>query len=269
MRQFLILLSLICLTATISACGPKVIKSGSTKRRIEVPAGQVETKRVPADLRVPETQKPYQINGKTYYPIPSSHGYSETGTASWYGSKFHGRKTSSGEFYNMYSWTAAHKTLPMGTYLLVKNLENGKEAIVRVNDRGPFVKGRVIDLSYNVARKLWMIKNGTAQVEITALAETAKHRQGNTITELFLPHQNFESGNFFVQIGAFGNQANADRLKKKMTDWGKNTVIQEHARGEKITYRVRVRAGKTLTDARRMERVLSEAGFPEAFVVAE
>lgn len=263
-RQLVVSLLLICVAATITACGPKVIKSTPFKKRVTVPPIQ-EQKKVQV---VPSTQMPYRINGKTYYPIPSSDGYSEKGTASWYGSKFHGRKTSSGETYNMYDWTAAHKTLPMGTYLLVKNLDNGREVTVRVNDRGPFSKNRIVDLSYNAARKLWMIKRGTARVQITALGEAVKYKQANKTTKRFLPHKDFQSGNFYVQIGSFENRTNADRLKKKMIKWGKKTVIQKYEMNEKPIFRVQVQAGKTLTDAMRMERVLAEAGYPEGFVVA-
>ena len=119
----------------------------------------------------PRTQKPYVIDGKRYYPIPSAEGYSEKGIASWYGGKFHGKKTSNGETYNKYSMTAAHKTLPMNTMLLVKNLENGKKTVVRINDRGPFVRGRIVDLSYKAAKTLGIVKNGTARVQAIALGE--------------------------------------------------------------------------------------------------
>ena len=113
--------------------------------------------------------KSYVVHGKTYYPKQSSRGHVERGIASWYGTKFHGRKTSSGERYDMYQMTAAHKTLPLPTYALVKNLENGRSAIVRVNDRGPFVSGRIIDLSYAAARKLGVDKQGVARVEVLSI----------------------------------------------------------------------------------------------------
>ena len=120
--------------------------------------------------KMPATQRPYVINGTTYYPIPSAHGYVERGLASWYGHPFHGRKTANGETYDMYGNTAAHKTLPMDTILSVKNLENGRSTVVRINDRGPFVDERIIDLSHTKARELGIINHGTARVEIVALA---------------------------------------------------------------------------------------------------
>lgn len=104
--------------------------------------------------KLPATQVPYIINSKRYYPIPNAHGYREKGIASWYGSDFHGRRTSNGEIYDMYGMTAAHKTLPMDTILMVRNLHNKKKVVVRVNDRGPFIRGRIIDLSFTAAKKL-------------------------------------------------------------------------------------------------------------------
>lgn len=112
---------------------------------------------------------PYTVLGKTYRVMKSSKGYKEKGGASWYGTKFHGRLTSNGERYNMYAMTAAHKSLPIPTYVKVKNLENGREIIVRVNDRGPFHEGRIIDLSYAAATKIGMLKKGTARVEVEAI----------------------------------------------------------------------------------------------------
>lgn len=113
--------------------------------------------------------KPYTVAGTTYYPLESAKGFTETGVASWYGGKFHGRKTASGEKYNQNKMTAAHKTLPFGTKVRVKNLENGKTAVVRINDRGPFKKGRVIDLSKAAAKKLDITKTGTAKVRIKVM----------------------------------------------------------------------------------------------------
>lgn len=110
--------------------------------------------------------KPYTVAGNTYYPIKSAKGFSETGVASWYGKKFHGRKTASGERYNQNKMTAAHKTLPFGTRVRVKNRDNGKNVVVVINDRGPFAKGRIIDVSRAAAKKLGMLGAGTAKVSI-------------------------------------------------------------------------------------------------------
>lgn len=244
-------------------CSNLTVLTADSKTRIKAPP-----KRTPPYSRVPATQRPYKINGKKYYPIPSSHGFIQEGIASWYGKKFHGRKTSNGEVYDMYGETAAHKTLPMHTRLLVENLENGKEVIVRINDRGPFVKGRIIDLSLTSAKKLDFIKKGTARVRITALGEALVFKKGEESFERFAPHEDFSAGEFYVQIGSFTDKKNADNLKNKMLSWGKKTVIKTFEEEGKKFYRVQVRAGKNLRYANRMERALGASGFPGAFVVA-
>ena len=168
----------------------------------------------------------------------------------------------------MYDMTAAHKTLPMNTHVSVKNLENGKEIVTRINDRGPFMKGRIIDLSYEGAKQLDIIENGTARVQVTALGEAVTVTRNNKQVEQFLPHQDFQRGDFYVQIGSFTNQSNAIRLKDRVTGWGKEVEITTFDRGDALFYRVQVKAGTHLANANRMERVLTEAGFPDAFVVA-
>ena len=154
-----------------------------------------------AQIRKTGTQRPYVINNRKYYPLPSSEGFVEQGIASWYGKDFHGRATSNGETYNMYDITAAHKLLPMHTMLLVQNLDNGRQTIVRVNDRGPFVQGRIIDLSYGSAKKVGLVNAGTARVKITALGEVSKKQNRGRYT--FKKHVNLQTGEYFVQIGAF------------------------------------------------------------------
>jgi rare lipoprotein A len=111
----------------------------------------------------------YKVKGKRYFTKKTSSGHVERGLASWYGKQFHGRRTSSGERYNMYEMTAAHKTLPLPSYVRVTNMENGRTAVVKVNDRGPFHGGRVIDLSYSAAKKLGVVQKGTAMVEVAAI----------------------------------------------------------------------------------------------------
>lgn len=118
----------------------------------------------------PPSLRKYEVGGKTYYPQKSATGYSQKGQASWYGRKFHGHLTANGEVYNMFAMTAAHKTLPLPSYVKVRNLANGREIIVRVNDRGPFHDNRIIDLSYSAAYKLGMLGQGTANVQVEAIS---------------------------------------------------------------------------------------------------
>lgn len=261
-KIFLPVLLLLC-SATFSGCATKAPTSAPPSRATPPPRPAAKATTIPA------TQRPYQIEGKTYYPLPSAEGYIETGIASWYGNPFHGRKTSNGETYNMYDWTAAHKTLPMNTRLLVENLGNGRSTTVRINDRGPFVGTRIIDLSYNVARDLGIMKEGTGQVRIIALgeAETVQLADNKTAAR-FLPHEDFQKGDFYVQIGAFTVRENADRLKDKMNKGGRETETVRYDRGDQVFYRVQIKAGTTLTAAKQMEQTMAGSGFPGAFVVA-
>ena len=246
-----------------TSCGKPRITRRPAKRPESPPSRILFYQPVP-----PATQRPYKINGRTYYPLPYSHGFSQEGIASWYGRKFHGRKQSNGEIYDKYVLTAANNTLPMIRYVLLKNLEKGYQPMVRINDRGPFVSGRIIDLTLIGAKKLDMLKKGTAKVRITAMGEAASYREGGKIVKKFLPHKDFQTGEFYVQIGSFTNRANAKRLKDTMYDQDHKTVVRMYDRGDKIFYRVRVEAGNSLADAERMKRVLNRAGFEGSFVVA-
>jgi rare lipoprotein A len=156
--------------------GAGALLSGCASR-VEVPEGQrgavVNPSANPsanASARSQRGNPPfYNVLGKRYFVLPTSDGYHERGVASWYGPDFHKQMTSSGDRYDMYGMTAAHKTLPLPTWVEVTNLENGRRVVVKVNDRGPFVKGRIIDLSYSAAKALDMIRAGTARVEVRAL----------------------------------------------------------------------------------------------------
>ncbi len=209
------------------------------------------------------TQRPYKINNRTYYPIPSAYGFDQSGIASWYGGYFHGRRTSNGEVYNMHAMTAAHKTLPMNTVLLVRNLENNREIVVRVNDRGPFVQGRIIDLSYAAAQELDIVGNGTARVRIAALSDA----QRNESQWMDLAQQLY-SGDFFVQIGAFSNTTNAERLQNRFLQAGHQTIIQKYEENQNTYYRVHVYVGKSLQGAEQARTILEKRGYKNAFVVA-
>jgi len=209
----------------------------------------------------PGHPKPYKI-GKTWYkPLPHARGFDQRGKASWYGKKFHGRKTANGETYNMYAMTAAHKTLPFNTHVRVYNLENGKEIRVRINDRGPFVRGRIIDLSYKAAKKIRMVGSGTASVNIVALGVANKSSVYH--------HVNYYQGNFTIQVGAFTNRKNAERLRSKLNQSFKNAHIMTYNDGYSIYYRVRVGKCSTLDQAVKYEETMIKRGFSDAFAVAQ
>ena len=216
--------------------------------------------------KVPATQRPYVIDNRRYSPLPSAVGYEEFGIASWYGADFHGRPTSNGETYNMYDISAAHKLLPMHTMLLVTNLDNGKETVVRVNDRGPFVQGRIIDLSYGAAQKISLVASGTARVKITALGELNTSRENGRVR--FKKHADLRAGEYFVQIGAFTQKYNGTKLQEKFLDAGHKTVIKKVSIKGQTFYRVQVYVGRTLSNARRSEQALLGKGYKGAFILA-
>ncbi len=204
--------------------------------------------------------KPYRIGKNWYHPLPHAHGFSQRGLASWYGKDFHGRKTSNGEVYNMYALTAAHKTLPLGTWVRVRNLQTGRSLDVRINDRGPFVKGRIIDLSYTAASRLGVVGPGTAPVEIVALASPGGAQPATV---------DFTRGDFTFQVGAFKVRENAIRLRDKLARKYKHAHVQTYNTGVETFYRVRVGRCTSLDQAEQYERILIADGFSEVFIVAE
>ncbi len=165
----------------------------------------------------------YRVKGRIYRPLPSARGYVAEGLASWYGPGFHGRPTASGEPFDMYAATAAHRTLPLGTRVRITNLENGRSAVARINDRGPFVEGRIIDLSYGVARKLGMVEAGVARVRVEALDGVSDER-----------------GPLAWQVGAFRKAANAERLRARLDGRFGRAWIERFDRGDAVFLRVRV-----------------------------
>jgi rare lipoprotein A len=148
----------------------------------------------------------YVALGNAYTPLTERRAFSEEGLASWYGRRFHGRKTASGEPYDMYAMTAAHPTLPIPSYARVTSLSNGKSVVVRINDRGPFHSKRVIDLSYTAAHKLGYLKQGSARVRVESLDPATYDTQGEAIRE-----------GVYLQLGAFSNAANAQKLVDRLT----------------------------------------------------
>lgn len=212
----------------------------------------------------PGAPRAYKVHGNWYQPLTSAEDFTEKGRASWYGKKFHGRKTANGEVYNMYAMTAAHKTLPLGTTVKVRNLDNNREIVVRINDRGPFVRGRIIDLSYTGAKKLGVIGPGTAPVEVTALARTSGGKGEQALAPV-----DFSSGNFTIQVGAFQNLANAENLRDKLSKVYGSAHISKYDRGDVVFYRVRAGRYNTVEKAEKYENILISKGFTQAFAVGE
>lgn len=188
----------------------------------------------------------YRVDGRTYEVMKSSTGYKTRGVASWYGMKFHKQRTSSGEPYDMYVMTGAHKTLPLPTYVKVKNLENGRVAVVKINDRGPFHSDRILDLSYAAALKLGVFPKGTAKVEV----ETLMGPSGDA--------------HYYLQAGAYFAEGPAKKLKDKLIHLTSSPVFVEHYMQHYVV-RVGPFAQKYMADNLKIK--LSQNGVPGAFSV--
>ena len=211
---------------------------------------------------------PYEINGIRYYPLPDSQGFIHSGKASWYGKKFHGRPTASGEIYDMYQKTAAHKTLPLGTVVKVTNLSNKRSTIVRINDRGPFIKGREIDLSYMAAKEIGLVGPGLAEVKIVALAKEIGKPHGKGEGRPVVELTDFERGEFTIQVGAFQDKGNALNLVDRLKVIYEHVTVTRFAGAEGCAYyRVRVSRSQTLRQAGEIEKRLEDMGFNGAFIV--
>ena len=218
----------------------------------------------------------YVVFGKRYYPMKSSLGYVERGIASWYGSKFHGRNTSNGEVYDMYRMTAAHKTLPLPTFVEVTNLENGRQVVLRVNDRGPFHSNRIIDLSYAAASRIGMLGKGTALVEVRAIDPRAPQpRVAQTTPTRPQParppqrpttNQVARAPRIFLQAGAFNSSFNAERLRSRLEN-GLSRSVRIAASG--TVHRVQVGPLASVEVADRVAAELAGFGVAEPLVVID
>jgi rare lipoprotein A len=217
----------------------------------------------------------YEVFGQRYYVLDSSEGFRETGVASWYGRDFHGKPTSSGEIYDMRGLTAAHKTLPIPTWVEVTNLSNGRSVIVRVNDRGPFVDDRIIDLSQRAAEQLDMIRAGTARVQVRALGapaaappmlaasnpepQTARSRGFSIISEAQADTVGAGDRAFrplYVQVGAFADRSNAARLVDRLKDEGfRDSFVLTSGQGNERLHRVRI---GPIADSREFDRIRAD-----------
>ena len=208
----------------------------------------------------------YIVNGKRYYVLASGDKYVEQGIASWYGEKFHGRRTSNGETYDMYAMTAAHKTLPLPAYVKITNLNNGKSVTVRVNDRGPFHENRIIDLSYTAAAKLDILSNGTGLVEVRSIgANNIAGRRVPINDPLIIVNASlgYDNSEFYIQIGAYTERTNAVNMREKLDPIGDNLLkINETMINGNTIYRVRF---GPLSDIALADRIVENLKFYGVF----
>lgn len=239
-------------------------------QRDHAPAGQPDWTAIPQPVPRHEplaaygNRSPYSVLGKSYRVLDDPRGYRERGIASWYGAKFHGRATSSMEPYDMCAFTAAHKTLPLPSYARVTHLDNGRSIIVRVNDRGPFHEGRVIDLSYVAALALGVYQTGTARVEVEAIVP------GGTPPRSLPPAvagAASADGRVFIQLGAFGERDNARALQRRLRDAGEKAEVVRGDGGSGRLYRVRIGPFANAAAAERIRARLGDRGFASATIV--
>ncbi|HET7921852.1 MAG TPA: septal ring lytic transglycosylase RlpA family protein [Gammaproteobacteria bacterium] len=208
----------------------------------------------------------YTVNGKTYRVLPECAGYHERGIASWYGMKFHGGRTSDGETYDMYAMTAANKVVPLPCYARVTNLKNGRSVIVKINDRGPFVENRIIDLSYAAAKKLGVVATGTALVDVAAVTP------GSTASPAPAPEPaptaTSAGPQLYVQVGAYAEAANAARVRGKLESARISDVhtVSAPEHGQTL-YKIRIGPLADVSAVDRLTRQLAALGFPDAQVV--
>lgn len=270
------ILPLICAALILTACGGLARKGGyyqddgpPARSRVDV---ATIADAIPRQEPLSEQgNQPYVVNSNTYYPLIDASGYRERGVASWYGKKFHGKRTSSGERYDMYAMTAAHKTLPLPTYVGVRNLSNGRSVIVRVNDRGPFIQNRLIDLSYAAAAKLGIVRTGTGIVEVQAIdvddpdpvATEPARTQMNEKVQAPAPR-------LYLQVGAFISWENAANLRSRLKDAHFGPInIYSDLKNNVWFYRVRVGPLENVEESDRLVQRAAEYGIPDAHIIIE
>jgi len=266
-RQNILLLILLLNTAACSFSGPR---DGAPRKNIDVSNIPDATPKV-EPITAAGNPSRYTVLGKTYTVMDDADGYVERGLASWYGTKFHGRKTSNGETYSMYAMTAAHKSLPIPTYVQVINLKNGREVIVRVNDRGPFHANRIIDLSYVAAKKLGIVGHGTGFVEVRSIDPRTwnKREARDKSAASSAPVKLSSSDSLFIQAGAFSSRHNATQLQQSLHELFPHRTVSLAFNDADNLYRVRIGPIPTVDEADKIAQTISDNGFPSPHVVID
>ena len=285
---------LVPLIALLSACGTLSRSGGYFEDDGPEHRPPADIANIPDAVPKPEPRaasgnNPYAVYGVTYTPLADTSGYRERGVASWYGKKFHGRRTSSGEPYDMYAMTAAHKTLPLPSYVRVRNLENGRSVLVRVNDRGPFLHNRLIDLSYAGAAKLGILGTGTGLVEVEAVSPDEPDTQvakvetyglqvisPATAEELPESQATAVAPKLYLQVGAFSQRDNATSLRDRLEREALRPIFIQPAPnadggepGAAPIYRVRIGPLANVEEGDRLMERATQLGVSGARIVVE
>ncbi|MDC0221148.1 septal ring lytic transglycosylase RlpA family protein [Gammaproteobacteria bacterium] len=288
MHQHLRVFSLVSLIGSLAACSavaPPTPIPPSSSSRYSIDQDRAPSRNIdPATILnvVPEpitrtmagNRSPYSVLGKTYQVLPTEEGYRERGVASWYGEKFHGHKTSNGEVFDMYQVSAAHKSLPIPSFLQVTNLDNNRSIVVRVNDRGPFHGDRIVDLSYAAALKLGYAERGTARVELEAIIANGSDSDRAGARNRIV---NLETGNRavsrekYLQVGAFSDVNLAREVSEKLRVMTKRPVIistiNNMASG--VLHRVRIGPVNDPGEIRRITQSVVAASLGSPYTITE
>jgi rare lipoprotein A len=258
------------LLVALAGCGaPSIVEQKDSGPKHDVDISHIPDATPHAEPRSRYGNPPaYVVLGKRYHVLDSGQGYRERGIASWYGTKFHGRRTSSGERYDMYRMTAAHKTLPLPTYARVTNLRNGRSVVVKVNDRGPFHQNRIIDLSYAAAKKLGIAGTGTGLVEVQAIDTGKSGAPPMMVADA--PAQQQGEPDLYLQVGAFSSKSNAQRMQQRLNGMqlDRIRVTPGKSRNQSV-YRVRIGPIDSVEQADQLARLLVEQGMEHPHVVIE
>lgn len=286
---------LVLLGAVAAGCGSSSSGGGSrySISQDRAPARGIDPDSIPDVVPGPVirtgagNRSPYTVLGRTYTVLPTEEGYSERGVASWYGEKFHGHKTSNGEIYDMYKASAAHRSLPIPSFLRVTNLDNNRSIVVRVNDRGPFHGDRIVDLSYAAAVKLGFADRGTARVQIEAItgefsrspsgaryasrAATDNPYAERMAAELARVETAPASGGVYLQVGAFSVLGAAEDLSRRVRAFTTRPVFirSVEVRGHGLVHRVRVGPVNGPEEARQLTLLLVAADLGSPYTVSE
>ena len=268
--MYIKLISVMVAGVLITGCSTRGVKHHRSTTKA-TPTTQNYTTTPPKDKKgyVHPTMRPYTVFGKRYYPTKVRVGEKFNGISSWYGPDFDGKATSSGEIYDMHALTAAHKTLPMNTMVKVTNRENGKSVVVRINDRGPFVGTRIIDLSNKAAHKIDMVKKGTANVrlEIIGFADEKSKQRGSYAVVKTTPKERLTYETYAIQIGSFSKIDGAMKTQEEYDNYkGYRTVIKDTEYNGTRVFRVWLSGFKSEDEARDFK---ADSPFQNAFIVGE
>lgn len=260
----ILIILLLCLL--INACANKGRYSHRNDSKPDYISASIDFKDVEPKFEhyLPASMRPYIVLGKRYIPLKTGKGYTRTGVASWYGKKFHGHLTANGEVYDMFAMSAAHATLPLPSIVRVTNLKNGRQAVVRVNDRGPFHHNRIIDLSYAAAMKLGVLDTGTAhvKVDIMHVDENGLLTVGNQSN--MIPVQAPTNNRLYIQVAALTDSSQAQRLARSLRDQYSIDVVTPSNDGL-----IRLQMGPIEEQSKAFELLerLKKEGFEQAFTL--